>query len=162
VNIFTTCEDKQVVRDKVFEVLRQQTFSVQATIFEKSKAYPRIRPTDHQFYQYIWYYHFKHTAPKLSESIEEMHITTASIGTNKGQADFSNAVNNVVTQVTTGKICRTNFCRSIADPCLQAADYCTWAIQRKWERGDVQSYDLIKGRINHEVDTWSHGTVHQY
>jgi hypothetical protein len=28
----------------------------------------------------------------------------------------------------------------MSDPCLQVADYCTWAIQRKWERGDERSH----------------------
>jgi hypothetical protein len=31
---------------------------------EKSKAFPRIRTTEHQFYQYGWYYHFKHAAQR--------------------------------------------------------------------------------------------------
>jgi hypothetical protein len=48
---FHASEDKQVVRDRVFEALQRHEFSVQATIMEKSKAYPRIRQTDHGFYQ---------------------------------------------------------------------------------------------------------------
>lgn len=131
---------------------------------------PRIRPTNHRFYHYGWYYHFKHAAPKLSRAalpweddpIKELHITAASVGTHKGQAVFTNAVNDVVQQVIRNKKWTTNFCRSIADPCLQAVDYCTWAIQRKWERADLLSYDLIKDKIIHEPDMWSHGEAHHY
>jgi hypothetical protein len=50
----------------------------------------------------------------------------------------------------------------MADPCLQAADYCTWAIQKKWERGNVRSYDLIAKRITRERDLWAHGPKHHY
>jgi hypothetical protein len=42
---FHASEDKQVVRDAVFEELKKHQFSVQATIIEKSKAYPRVRET---------------------------------------------------------------------------------------------------------------------
>jgi hypothetical protein len=161
---FHASEDKQVVRDRVFAELQKHNFSIEATILEKSKAYPQVRPTNHRFYQYGWFYHFKYAARKMINSaITELQITTASVGTQKGQAHFSAAVNDVVQQVIGGgRTHRTNFCRSIADPCLQAADYCTWAIQKKWESGDVRSYDLIKGRIIHEVDMWAHGTVHLY
>jgi Protein of unknown function (DUF3800) len=160
---FHATEDKQVIRDRVFALLRKHKFSVQATIMEKSKAYPRVKVTNHMFYQYGWYYHFQHIVPKLIAKGDELHITTASVGTQKGQAVFSTAVNNVVQQVLRASDRhRTNFCRSIADPCLQAADYCTWAIQKKWEAGDLRSYELIKDRINHEIDMWSHGNVHQY
>lgn len=160
---FHASEDKQPVRDEVFKVLQRHKFCLQATIMEKSKAYPRIRQTDHMFYQYGWYYHFKHAAPKIINDATELHITTASVKTRKDQGVFSAAVNGVVQQVLRGnRRHRTNFCPSMADPCLQAADYCTWAIQRKWERQDERSYALIKDRINHEVDMWSHGDVHQY
>jgi hypothetical protein len=161
---FHASEDRQVIRDRVFAELQKHNFYIQATILEKSKAYPHVRLTNHRFYQYGWFYHFRHAAPKIiSAGVSELHITTASVGTQKGQAHFSGAVNDVVQQVIRGRRThRTNFCRSIADPCLQAADYCTWAIQKKWEQRDVRSYDLIKDRIIHEVDVWSHGTKHQY
>jgi hypothetical protein len=42
---FHASEDKQVVRDRVFTTLQQHDFSIAATIMEKSKALPRIRPT---------------------------------------------------------------------------------------------------------------------
>jgi hypothetical protein len=48
---------------------------------------------------------------------------------------------------------------SASDPCLWVADYCTWAIQRKWERGDTRSDDLIKDRIRSEFDIWERGLL---
>ena len=35
---------------------------------------------------------------------------------------------------------------------LQLADYCNWAVFRKWEIGDLRSYDLIKKYIRSEKD----------
>jgi hypothetical protein len=36
---------------------------------------------------------------------------------------------------------------SKATPCLQVADYIAWVIRRKYEEGETQYYDLVKGRI---------------
>jgi hypothetical protein len=160
---FHATTDKQAIRDRVFDVLQKQDFTAQATIMEKSKAMPKVRPTRHRFYHVGWYHHFKFAGPKTIGAANEIQITTASVGTKKGQAVFSNAVNDVAQQVIRGgRTYRTTFCPSMADPCLQAADYCTWAIQRKWEHGDDRSWKLIADRITHEVDMWSHGKIHYY
>jgi hypothetical protein len=160
---FHACEDKQSVRDRVFALLRKHDFFIQATIMEKSKAYAHIRSTNDRFYKYGWFFHFKYAAPKILQCVPtELQITTASVGTRKEQGVFSAAVNDVIQQVVSGVRHKTNFCPSIADPCLQAADYCTWAIQRRWERADTRSCDLIKDRVVHEVDMWAHGKVHHY
>ena len=108
---------------------------------------------------------FKHTVrwivPRLDD---QLMVTTASIGVKKGQADFSNAVLDVLkqTQKIDAGSWRTTFCSSASDPCLQVADYCTWALQRKWERGDTRSYDLIKHKIKYEYELWEHGKTHYY
>jgi hypothetical protein len=39
----------------------------------------------------------------------------------------------------------------MSEPCLVVADYCTWAIQRKWERDDQRSHELIAGKIASEI-----------
>jgi len=59
---------------------------------------------------------------------------------------------------------KTDFMPCAADPCLQVADYCAWAVQRKWESGgqDIRSYDLIKDRITYEYDLWGKGNTHYY
>jgi hypothetical protein len=162
---FHATEDRQFVRDRVFEVLNAHDFEIYAQILEKSKAQPQIRQSRHRFYQHAWLYLFRHTMPKIVKRLEDqLMVTTASIGVKKGQADFSAAVLDVLkqTQRVDAGSWRTTFCSSASDPCLQAADYCTWAIQRKWERGDSRSYDLIKHKIKYEYDLWQHGTKHYY
>ena len=41
---------------------------------------------------------------------------------------------------------------SAAHACLQIADYCTWAVHRKWQHGDGRSYDLIRPFIRSELE----------
>lgn len=162
---FHACEDKQAVRDKVFELLAQHDFKIHAQIMEKSKAQPQIRESHHRFYQHCWLYLFRHAAPKImAGGMPDLMVTAASIGTKKGQLAFSEAVKDVLTQTMKirAKSWKTTFCPAMSDPCLQVADYCAWAIQRKWERGDLRSYDLIKSKIVYEYDLWQRGTTHYY
>ncbi len=160
---FHASEDKQVIRDAVFDMIRQSSIKIGATILEKSKAQPHIRLTHARFYKHGWYFHLSGVAQKISVSKEdEILFTTASIGTKKDQTAFTNAVNDVVQQRVFWSSWKTHFCPSQADPCLQIADYCTWAIQRKWERGDSRSYDLVSHLIYHEHETWKNGSTHHY
>ena len=89
-----------------------------------------------------------------------MLLTTAALGTKRER--FEQNVNRVVEQVTTRNSWATYFCPAMADPCLQVADYCAWAIQRKWERNDLRSYQIIHRKVVREYDLWSARTQHHY
>jgi hypothetical protein len=159
---FHAAEDRQAVRDRVFEAIRRESFRIDATILEKAKAQPHVRACNEMFYKYAWWYHFRHIGPQIAYRATELHITTASIGTRKGQALYTEAVNNVVQQVLREVTYVTTFTPAGCDPCLQLADYCTWAIQRKWERSDLRSHAIIQGRVATEFNLWRHGTTFYY
>ena len=161
---FHATEDKQDVRDAVFGALHSMDFSIQATILEKSKAQPQTRLSNARFYHYAWYYHWKYVAPKLMNRNTEVLITTAKVDkAPKKQATFTSAVNDSLQQTTQSKWL-AHFCLSATEPGLQIADYCAWAIFRKWESSgrDTRSYDLIRTKIIHEADMWRRGTHHYY
>jgi hypothetical protein len=159
---FHATADQQDVRDRVFEVISKHDFQVQTTLMEKSKAQPHVRLSRPAFYQYGWFYHFKYGVSKrISPTIDTL-VTAAALGTRKEKSAFQGAVNDVMKQTMSPGRWRTDFCPAAADPCLQVADYCAWAIQRKHERSDDRSYNLIKDRITYEYDLWSHGIVHYY
>ncbi|WP_312795524.1 DUF3800 domain-containing protein [Tianweitania sp.] len=161
---FHATTDKTVVRERVYDLILggDYKFRIQATIMEKRKALPRIRPTQERFFQYGWFYHFKNALLPLLPKGDELLITTASIGTKKGQAVYTSAVNDVVSQHLARDRWKTFFPKSEADPCLQIVDYCTWAIQRKWERGQTEAYDRIAPYIEYEFDLWRYGTKYHY
>lgn len=159
---FHATEDKFSVRDEVYAFIASQDLRVDATLLEKSKAQPHTRGSNDRFYKYAWFYHFKHVGPKLLAGKSEAMITAAALGTKKGQAVYTAAVNDVMQQTAKGRKWKTDFPRAVADPCLQIADYCAWAIQRKWERGDKKCYDVISSKIGTEFDLWRSGTTHYY
>jgi hypothetical protein len=133
-----------------------------ATILEKCKAQPQTRTSPAVFYQYAWWYHFKHVGPVLLKDADKLFITTAALGSNKTRAAFKNAVNNAIQQIIPRQKWECSFLDSAKEPLLWAADYCAWAIQRKWERNDVQSHSLIHKKIKTEFDLWKYGTKVYY
>lgn len=154
--------DPQAVRDAVYEILSRHDFRIDATLLEKSKAQPQARPNEVRFYQYAWYYHFKYVARQLFRNDDEAFICASSIGTKKKRAAFNAAIHDVVNQAIPHLEWRAIFWPNISDPCLLVADYCAWAIQRKWESNDERSYVLVKNKIATECDLWRSGTHHYY
>jgi hypothetical protein len=152
--------DPQKVRARVFGVLAAQAFRVDSLILEKAKAQPHIRLSDARFYQYAWFYLLKHIFPRLGQPQEAL-VVSASVGSHKKRAAFDGAVRDVVAQI--GPLnCKTSCWDASSDACLQAADYCGWAIQRKWEGGDAGPHALIADKIRSEFDMFARGTQTYY
>ena len=157
---FHATTDAQAVRDEVFRIITKFPFTIQATIMEKCKAFPRLRTSKPRFYQHGYFYHFKYGATAQLNKDSEALVTTASLGTRKERLAFESAVADVMHQTKNVKEWRADFMPCHADPCLQVADYCAWAVQRKWEskdKWDTRSFDLIKDRVTYEYDLFKPG-----
>ncbi len=161
-NKLHAAEDLQEIRNNVFEILNSQDFRIDATILEKSKAQLQLRTSNARFYQYAWYYHFSHIGPKIAREHDKILITAAALGERKTRAAFKESVNNTIQQILPRDRWEVAFHDSSHDPILWVADYCAWAIQRKWERQDLRSYNLIKQKIVTEFDIFKPGDVHYF
>lgn len=161
---FHASTDRQVIRDRVYDVIRTGNFNIQATIMEKCKAQPQVRQTEDRFYKYGWHYHFQYSSLKYMRTCDEIHLTIATIGTKKKRILFEDAVLDVISQKKTNKKIITNFWSCASDPCLWVADYCTWAIQKKYETEgrETRPYNLIADKINYEYNLWAHGKIGYY
>lgn len=159
---FHACEDKQVIRDAVYEAIAPHKFQIHATVMEKAKAQPQVRESKPRFYKHAWYYHFKHGVSKSISTECDPLVSAAALGTRKEKVSFTEAIADVMNQTVRAKDWSTDFRPAATDPCLQVADYCAWAIQRKWERGCERSYKLIADRISYEYELWKHGTTLYY
>lgn len=159
---FHASEDRQSVRDRVFAELAGHAFRVDSTILEKCKAQPQTRHSDAAFYQLAWYLHFKHVAPRIVRPGDELLVVGASVGTKARRAAFRGAIERVARQVTGGLNHKVACWDAAGEPCLQVADYCSWAVQRKWERADPRSHTLIAAKISSEFDAFGPGTVNYY
>jgi Protein of unknown function (DUF3800) len=159
---FHAAEDKQIIRDRVFQALAQHKMRIDATIFDKPKTQPRLTRDGDYFYKLAWFYHLRHVVPKISGANKEVLVTAASLGTNRKRELLAQSVADVVRQVSGSGICRTGYWPAATDPCLQAADYCCWAIQRKWEKGDDRSFRLIADQVASEFDIFAIGRTEYY
>lgn len=160
---FHATEDRQCVRDKVFDILSRYDFRIDSTILEKRKAQARITNDWRRFYKTAWYYHFKHVAPKILDDEDDLFVVAASIENAKPErVALQSAVHDVCSQVARCRDFAVECWPSASDPCLQIADYCCWAIQRKWVMGDERSYDLIKDKIASEFDIFRTGSIFYY
>lgn len=156
-DFFHATADKQEVRDRVYAAIQPHDVRIQATICEKAKAQPHLTSTRARFYKYPWYYTLKHGVAPLVDAGDELLVTAASIGSKKERTTYCSELDDVVNQTMKATRWAVDFRPSYCDPCLQVADYCAWAIQRKWERGDTRSYDLISHLVTREYDLWGHG-----
>lgn len=159
--VFHASEDPQAVRDEVFELLRTHDFRVDATVLEKCKAQPHLQDGP-SIYKMAWYLHFKHVAPRIVNQSHRMFVVASRLGTKKARGALHGAVDQVVEQVAPCRSHRVAFWPADSDPCLQVADYCTWAIQRKWEHGDARSHVLISSKVKSEFDVWQLGSTTYY
>jgi len=152
---FHANHDPYPVRDRVFQILATHDFHIHALILEKAKALPRIRMSEETFYKYAWFYLMKYVTSRVPA--RELLVVSASIGKKKKRTAFYQAVQGVMQQV--GRSAYSTACwDASSDACLQVADYCGWAIQRKWELGDASSYERINTKIGSEFDLWARGT----
>lgn len=154
--------DLQEVRNEVFNILKNENFRIDSTIIEKSKTNPKLRESEEQFYQKAWHYHFKHVGPKIIKNYDKMLLTAAALGTKRTRAAFKESVNNSIQKILPREKWQMSFHESSKDPLLWVADYCAWAIQRKWERGDTRSYNLISDKIITEFELFEFGNMKYY
>lgn len=122
---FHAVNDSRKVRRRVFDTLSRRNFTIDATILEKNKAEPRIRPTEAYFYGFAWYHHMIDISIKGVRYPDELLITAASIGTNEMNANFNTAVETVKAILFPQTVLKTAMWSAPSDICLQVADYCS-------------------------------------
>jgi hypothetical protein len=159
---FHAHKDKQRVRDRVFDVIAKSNVRVDATILDKTKAQEHLRQNPLRFYKQAWYLHFKYVAPRIANAFDELFVVTSSLQIKRKKQAIHEAVLDVVQQVSPTAVFHTAFWPAVSDPCLQVADYATWAIQRKYEMNDTRSYGLISHLVRTEFEPFKFGSTTYY
>lgn len=145
---FHATEDKQAVRDRVFQLMPSLDFQIDAVILDKSKTHKRIADNEHYFYKLAWHLLFKHIASSCFPENQPGLVVAGSLGTKQKKIAFRKSIAEVVNQHTPADLIKTASWSAASHPCLQLADYCCWAIQRWKERDDDRSFVLIKPKIS--------------
>ncbi len=162
---FHCTNDNAHIRKKVFGTLNANIseLRVDSLIVEKSKTGPALQAPE-KFYPRMLGYLLKYVISQTNlAGIAEVIVITDSIPVKKKRAAIEKSVK------LTLKSMLPMYCRyrilhhpSMSNMGLQIADYCNWAIFRRWEKGDSKFYDEIKIGIKSEYDIFRNGVRHYY
>lgn len=158
IEYFHATEDKQDVRDRVFAIIERHMDGIQvdSLIVEKRKVDPALR-ADARFYPEMLGYLIGHILVKRElTNYTEVIVFTDRIPINKKRNAIEKAVKATLNKMLPADArYRIYHHDSKSNLDLQIADYCSWAIYRKWERGDERSYTLIQPIVQSELDIFS-------
>ncbi len=143
---FHAAEDPWVVRKRVFDLITANIhlFQAHAVALDKNDVLLFNRKDDWLF-ENLYYWSIRSIAKHsnwldgiggvhlLIDQTQVSHLRASTIGgIIRAKHEFGIPYNIGIHHVT-----------SYAHPFLQLADYFSWAVSRKYEKGDTESYDLI-------------------
>lgn len=165
IEYFHASSDRQEVRNQVFDgiAMHLKNLRIDSVIVEKSKVGPALRPVE-KFYPKMLGYLLRYVISKIGlRDTSELIVVTDQIPIKKSREAIIKAVRKVLTEMLPeGVNYRILHHDSKSNVGLQIADYCNWAIYRKWAREDERSYRLISEAIKSEFDIFRLGRRNYY
>jgi len=156
IEYFHATEDKQNTRDSIFDAIQKhlKNFFIDSLIVEKNKVGTLLQ-NEKRFYPEMLGYLLQllMSYPNWHNSKEIIIITDALPIKRKRQA-IEKTIKKTVKKILVKSHRNYRILHHQSKSCmsLQIADYCNWAIYRKWQRSDLRSYNIIKAAIRSEVD----------
>lgn len=156
---FHAAEDLQSVRDRAFTALRAVgEFQYDVVVLEKRKVEPALC-TPAALYPHFAGMLLEQVFRRHDDPADDVILVTDTLPVKKQRKAVEKTFKQTVRQRFEDRRFAIHHNSSIAHPGLQAADYCTWAVYRKYQRGDLRSYDLISAFIRSEVDVFAAESV---
>ncbi len=154
--------DTVSTRKGLFEIIKSDNgvIHIDALLVEKRKTHPSLRKVT-QFYPRMLGYLIRHIFSQLDCRgiiAQEIIIITDRIPLNNKQHAVKKSIKLTLAEMINSEIEYNIYHHaSKAHYGLQIADYCNWAIFRKWEHGDSSYKKHIDSRIKSEFDIFYHG-----
>lgn len=163
VEYFHCAEDNRYLRDRLFGIIQAHwdNLRIDSLIVEKAKTGPALR-VDNRFYPEMLGFLLKHLFERLSGYSEIIVITDTLPIQKKRKAVEQGIKHALKSMLPAGVKYRVLHQSSRAHYGLQIADYCNWAIYRKWDTNETNYYDLIREAIHSEFDIFRSGTKRYY
>jgi hypothetical protein len=162
---FHASENAQPVRNRVFDIIRRNLpgVRVDALVVEKRKTGPGLQIQEN-FYARMLGHLLKFILGQHDlGQFKEVLVFTDSIPIQKKRATIEKAIKTTLAALlpsTARYRLLHHASRSNLD--LQIADYCTWAIYRKWNTSDARSYLHIQPAVTSEFEIFRDGTTLYY
>jgi len=165
IEYFHAAEDRQAIRDKVFAIITSNltNLRIDSLIVEKRKTGPALQKLEKFYPRMIGYFLRYVLDPKNLRNYSEVIVITDSIPISRKRDAIEKAVKQTLSRMLPNGT-RYRILHHASKSCigLQIADYCNWAIFRKWERDDLRSYKLIHSGIYSEFDIFKSGQRYYY
>ena len=166
IEYFHASEDRQHVRDEVFNIINNRFGDsvIDSLVVEKRKTHYKLQEIE-QFYTKMFHYLIKYVIKRYiaDVSVGNLIIYTDSIPVKKKKRAIEKGLKINLSSILPERYpYRILHHSSKSNFDLQLVDYCNWAIFRKWERSDERSYNLIKKYIESEFDIFNSGTTYYY
>ena len=162
---FHCANNTRSVRDRVFDLLSvgMTENPVDSLIVEKPKTDPALQGEE-RFYPEMLAYLIRHVLnrPAIASSGEVIMITDTPPLRRRRNATEKAVKNALAKILPRGVPYRVVHHSAKAHYGLQVADYCSWAIFRKYEVGDITAYDKIRSAIQSEFDIFRNGSRYHY
>lgn len=158
---FHASENAQAVRDRVFAIIQENLngIRIDTTVVEKRKTGPALQVPE-KFYPRMLGYHLEFILRQYRlTDYTRVLVYTDQIPIQRNREAVKKAIKQTMAKALPESVAfqvlhhdsKSNFQ-------LQVADYCTWAVYRKWARQDERSYVLIAQAIRSEFDIFRTGT----
>jgi hypothetical protein len=157
---FHASEDKQVVRDRVFAIISDElrSFRVDSLVVEKRKTGPALQPVE-RFYPRMLGYLLRYVINGVrAGAYSEVIVVTDALPLERKRNAVEKAVKETLAEMLPAAMRYRVFHHASKSSFeLQVADYCNWAVYRKWEKNDLRSYDIVKPAIQSEFELFKTG-----
>lgn len=159
---FHASEDTQVTRNKTFSVITKylEKFRIDSVIVEKCKTYPSLR-TPEAFYPKMLGYLIRYILNNYrARSSHKITVILDRLPVKQKKNIIIKTIKTVFADdvAWNGELI-VKECPSKDNFSLQLVDYITWAKRRKWEMGDLRSYQLVQSSIKTEFEIFKNGWV---
>lgn len=153
---FHCYRDGKIVRNRVFEMIagHLDDTHIDCLVVEKAKVGPELQE-DRRFYPTLLAHLLKLILPGESSDgdTEKVIVITDTIPANKKRRAIERGVRTALHGTLPPRMqYRILHHQSRSHYGLQVADYCCWAVFRKWQTGERTWYDLIRPAIRRELD----------
>ncbi len=158
---FHATEDFQIVRDEVSKVICALPIRVDTIVVEKRKAGPSIRPIE-RLYPKMFEILLRYLLKGLPRQPDRIQIFCDTPDNKKSKRAVEKGIKLALAPLASSVAYSVLLHASKSHPYLQVADYCGWAIYRKWEGQDYRSYKLIMHMVKNEFDVFQRGIQRWY
>lgn len=154
IEYFHAAEDRQPVRDRVFNIISGLThLRIDSIIVEKSKINPSLRPLNKLYptmVEYLLQYPFDPRGIDVTRFDKVLIFMDRESARAREKEALTKAVKLSLTRHLRGVPYTLSMHSSASHPYLQIVDYCSWAVYVKWEKGEIRPFNQIKNLVRSE------------